>query len=565
MEKTNDVLKFAKQGNAKAIEAIFSKQLSASNIAVKAVVRNGCLQIMFEAKQALSQVTMVNGVKKVLTSINPENIQTVKVYSKQTGDDFPKWHEEFELAEKKKVDISPNIDLVQPEAQKLSKTDPASDINESPSQAKNSAIESPQLIDTNAKSHINDLTNNLTSPNIADEDSSLMEKARWGYLDSISTLLNSAFNGQGVSASLNKPRVKLLEIVLKSNGIIDKQIAIEIICRILNKTKTRVFNEVSISVDTSESNFLSWNQNLIFKDNQFIADDDSLLMEKARLGYLDSISTLLNSAFTAFTGQGISASLNKPRANFLEIVLKSNGIIDKQVAIEIICRILNKTETRFFNAISVSVDTSESNFPSWNQNLIFKDNQFVVSSSDSDVFSHLAKFVIEAMDNIGTRIREIYKTSDVYQSTSFSQNTENKKSHSNLIPIVVVGGILLGLFQLYQQQNTSENSLVKTTSSTTTSEITPDQKAESFLTLYLEEVLKGNSGSTYFCDGSNVTSFFAPRSYKILSASAKGISKVRIDSSTAGGIQVTNNWTFILENNGIGQYGFCIQLIVQSS
>ena len=67
MEKTNDVLKFAKQGNAKAIEAIFSKQLSASNIAVKAVVRNGCLQIMFEAKQALSQVTMVNGVKKVLT------------------------------------------------------------------------------------------------------------------------------------------------------------------------------------------------------------------------------------------------------------------------------------------------------------------------------------------------------------------------------------------------------------------------------------------------------------------------------------------------------------------
>ena len=434
MEKTNDVLKFAKQGNPKAIEAIFSKQLKAKNIVVKAVVRDGCLQIMFESKQALSQVTMVNGVKKVLTGIKPENIQTVKVYSKKSGDDFPKWHEEFELAEKKKVDVSPNIDLIQLEVPKLLETTiPTSDSNESLSQAKNSA----QLIDTNAKSHVNDLTNNLTSPNIADEDSSLMEKARWGYLDSISTLLNSAFNGQGVSASLNKPRVKLLEIVLKSNGIIDKQIAIEIICRILNKTKTRVFNEVSISVDTSESNFLSWNQNLIFKDNQFIADDDSSLMEKARLGYLDSISTLLNSAFTAFTGQGISASLNKPRANFLEIVLKSNGIIDKQVAIEIICRILNKTETRFFNAISVSVDTSESNFPSWKQNLIFKDNQFVVSSSDSDVFSHLAKFVIEAMDNIDTRINsKLNSLSNQYldelstQSTiltGFTQNTSLKQ------------------------------------------------------------------------------------------------------------------------------------------
>ena len=56
---------------------------------------------------------MVNGVKKVLTAIKPENIQTVKVYSKQSGDDFPKWHEEFELAEKKKVDSSRNNDLAQ--------------------------------------------------------------------------------------------------------------------------------------------------------------------------------------------------------------------------------------------------------------------------------------------------------------------------------------------------------------------------------------------------------------------------------------------------------------------
>ena len=461
MEKTNDVLKFAKQGNPKAIEAIFNKQLSASDIAVKAVVRDGCLQIMFEAKQALSQVTMVNGVKKVLTAIKPENIQTVKVYSKQSGDDFPKWHEEFELAENKKVDVSPNIDLLQLEAPKPLETIPTSDSNESPSQAKNRATESPQLIDTNAKSHVNDLTNNLTSPNIADEDGLLMEKARWGYLDSISTLLNSAFSSQGVSASLNKPRVKLLEIVLKSNGIIDKQIAIEIICRILNKTKTRVFNEVSISVDTSESNFLSWNQNLIFKDNQFIADDDSSLMEKARLGYLDSISTLLNSAFTAFTGQGISASLNKPRANFLEIVLKSNGIIDKQVAIEIICRILNKTETRFFNAISVSVDTSESNFPSWKQNLIFKDNQFVVSSSDSDIFSHLAKFVIEAKDNINKLDTQINSKLNSLSSENSSLNQDDKSKllklnngDTNTLKttgaIIIAGIVLFGLFQLYR-------------------------------------------------------------------------------------------------------------------
>ncbi|PZV18266.1 MAG: hypothetical protein DCF20_04225 [Pseudanabaena sp.] len=360
MEKTNDVLKFAKQGNPKAIEAIFNKQLSASNIAVKAVVRDGCLQILFEAKQALSQVTMVNGVKKILTGLKPENIQTVKVYSKQSGDDFPKWHEEFELAEKKKVDVSPNIDLTQPEAPKPSETIiPTNDSNESPSQVKNRATESPQLIDTNAKSHVNDLTNNLTSPNIADEDSLLMEKARWGYLDSISTLLNSAFNGQGISASLNKPRAKFLEIVLKSNDIIDKQIAIEIICRILNKTKTRVFNEISVFVDTSESDFPSWNQNLIFKDNQFTEKED-----------------------------------------------------------------------------------------------------VVVSSPDSDVFSHLAKFVIEAKDNIGTRINsKLNSLPNLYLDALFKFKTEDTNTKLNTGDtntlktagaIVIAGIVLFGLFQWYR-------------------------------------------------------------------------------------------------------------------
>lgn len=293
MEKTNDVLKFAKQGNPKAIEAIFNKQLSASNIAVKAVVRDGCLQIMFESKQALSQVTMVNGVKKVLTAIKPENIQTVKVYSKQSGDDFPKWYEEFEFAEKKKVDISPNIDLVQPEAPKPSKTDPASDINESPSQEQNSAIESPQLIDTNAKSHINDLTNNLTSPNIANGDSLLMEKARLGDLGSISTLLNSAFSSHGVSVSLNMRRDKVLGIALESesNDILDKRIAIEIVCRNLNKTKTKVFNEVFVSINTLESNILFWTQNLIFKDNQFIEKEDIVVAKKKKVDVSPNIES----------------------------------------------------------------------------------------------------------------------------------------------------------------------------------------------------------------------------------------------------------------------------------
>ena len=279
MEKTNDVLKFAKQGNPKAIEAIFNKQLSASDIAVKAVVRDGCLQIMFEAKQALSQVTMVNGVKKVLTAIKPENIQTVKVYSKQIGDDFPKWHEEFELAEKKKVDVSPNIDLTQLEAQKLSGTTiPASDSNESPSQAKNSAFQNLSSNQDNKyklSQNKNTTQLNFFRPAYSYLILTLL-KAKWGDIGSISILLNDAFSSRGVSVSLNMRRDKVLGIALESesNDILDKQIAIEIICRSLNKIKTKAFNEAFVSINTSESNILFWTQNLIFKDNQFIEKED---------------------------------------------------------------------------------------------------------------------------------------------------------------------------------------------------------------------------------------------------------------------------------------------------
>jgi hypothetical protein len=469
MEKTNDVLKLAKQGNPKAIEAVFNKQLSASNIAVKAIVRDGCLQIMFESKQALSQVTMVNGVKKVLTAIKPENIQTVKVYSKQTGDDFPKWDEEFELAEKKKVDVSPNIDLTQLEVPKPSETIPASDSNESPLQAKNRATESPQLIDTNAKSHVNDLTNNLTSPNIADEDSLLMERARWGYLDSISTLLNSSFNGHGVSVTLNKTTAKFLEIILKSNDIIDKQIAIEIICRILNKTKTRVFNEISVSVDTSESNFPSWNQNLTFKDNQFTEKEDVVVNSpdsdvfshlakfvieaKDNINKLDTqIGNKLNLSSTTNLNVNQDGQLIANISNALKQYNQALSIAKAEV-VDNVCldlEIESKEEIKRLNLLFVTATIRKE-----------------LDKLDEETIElvNLTMRELKGVNGVNTETiwtKKIYKTPDVNQSTNSSLNQGNKHEFlkvnttgdTNTLKtagaVVIAGIVLFGLFQLYR-------------------------------------------------------------------------------------------------------------------
>lgn len=79
----------------------------------------------------------------------------------------------------------------------------------------------------------------------------------------------------------------------------------------------------------------------------------------------------------------------------------------------------------------------------------------------------LVNLTVTKLKGVNTEViwtREIYKTPDVNQSTSFSQNSENKKSHSNLIPIIVVGIILFGSFQIYRNIKKQELMAIRDTS-----------------------------------------------------------------------------------------------------
>ncbi len=234
----------AKQGNPKAIEAIFNKQLQHKNIVTKAILRDGCLQIMLEAKQELQKASMVTGIKKILAIINPENIESIKVYFKQSGDDFPKWQEDFELIENKKDEGFPNIKLSQPDVPKLTESINSNDKIRKLTEEKTILPKLSDSSNVSAKSGVNQVTNN---PNLSDSDVLLIEKARWGDLDSISILLNSTLKSQGASVRINSPKVKFLEIVLESKELLDKLTTIETIRQCLNKTNTRAFNQVGSS------------------------------------------------------------------------------------------------------------------------------------------------------------------------------------------------------------------------------------------------------------------------------------------------------------------------------
>ena len=89
----------AKQGNAKAIEALLNRSLQAKGIISKVAFNNGCLQVMLESSQIPNQQALVSFIKKGIKSLKSDIIKTVKVYSKLTDEDFPAWTEEFKLLE----------------------------------------------------------------------------------------------------------------------------------------------------------------------------------------------------------------------------------------------------------------------------------------------------------------------------------------------------------------------------------------------------------------------------------------------------------------------------------
>ncbi len=103
--------------------------------------------------------------------------------------------------------------------------------------------------------------------------------------------------------------------------------------------------------------------------------------------------------------------------------------------------------------------------------------------------------------------------------------------------------------------------------------LSSDENAKRFIKGYLDAIVSGESGDGFFCDKQSVSTFFAPRDYKILKVKmfdTVGSAVVRLDSSNQGGSQVTNFWEFYLKRGNpqysysigeAGKYGICLSFI----
>lgn len=97
MTNQTNVLELAKQGNPQAIASLMNLALQSKGAIAKATLNNGCLHIILDSEQPLSQQTIVNFVRSGLTNLAAKPIQSVEIYARKVGQEEPVWTERFQV------------------------------------------------------------------------------------------------------------------------------------------------------------------------------------------------------------------------------------------------------------------------------------------------------------------------------------------------------------------------------------------------------------------------------------------------------------------------------------
>lgn len=88
----------SEQNQLTQLTALMNRALRAKGITAKANLKADCLQVMFEANPVPDLREMAALTGKALRKMKPEAIARVKLYGRQSGDEFPAWSREFELS-----------------------------------------------------------------------------------------------------------------------------------------------------------------------------------------------------------------------------------------------------------------------------------------------------------------------------------------------------------------------------------------------------------------------------------------------------------------------------------
>jgi len=90
----------AKQGNPKAIALLLNRQLQPKGITAKVSAKDISFSIIVESIKTPPQLQLVSFVRQVFVSLGIDIWQTVKIYGRRIGEEFPDWHEDILIEHK---------------------------------------------------------------------------------------------------------------------------------------------------------------------------------------------------------------------------------------------------------------------------------------------------------------------------------------------------------------------------------------------------------------------------------------------------------------------------------
>jgi tetratricopeptide (TPR) repeat protein len=105
VEPIQDLSELARQGDVKAINTLLNQWLQPHGVVAKVRLKSDSLQVMLESAEIPNQRTMVDLLNAEVSKLGILSVNTMKMFGKQTDEDFPDWHQEVSLNSKSEVPL----------------------------------------------------------------------------------------------------------------------------------------------------------------------------------------------------------------------------------------------------------------------------------------------------------------------------------------------------------------------------------------------------------------------------------------------------------------------------